>query len=66
MNAWQWMPRALRRKAIATALSDPSNVADVRQQLAKLKVERARTARLLQAMSEAIEDTEALLGELKA
>ena len=66
MNAWKMMPRALRRKAIAATLRDSTNVPDVRRQLAMLKTERAKTMQLLQMMNEAIEDTEALLGEVRA
>lgn len=66
MSLYVLVPRAMRRKTIQVALSDARNVPDVREQLAKLKTEHAKTARLLQAMSEAIEDTEALLGELQA
>ena len=66
MSAWQMVPRAVRRKAIAAALSDPRNVPNVRKQLAALKTERDKTAKLLESMDEAIEDTEALLGEVRA
>jgi hypothetical protein len=66
MNSWQLIPRAVRRKSLAIALRDPRGAPYVRKQLEALKVERDKTARLLQAMNEAIEDTEALLGELNA
>ena len=66
MSLYVLVPRTMRRKTIQVALSDARNVPDVREQLAKLKTEHAKTQRLLQAMSEAIEDTEALLGELQA
>lgn len=66
MSVWVLVPRAMRRKTIQAALSDPSNVPNVRRQLNKLKDEREQHARTLQAMDEAIEDTEALLGELNA
>lgn len=70
MSAWELVPRAVRRKAIAIAiaiaLTEPSNVRNVRPYLAKLKAEHTTTRRLLKAMVEAIEETEALLSEVRA
>ena len=60
------MPRAVRRKTIALALSDPANVPDIRDQLAMLKAARAKAAGVLQKMDETIADTQALLGECSA
>lgn len=66
MSLLSKMPRAVRRKTIALALSDPANVPNIRKQLVKLKAAHADTAGLLQKMAETIEDTEALLGECRA
>jgi hypothetical protein len=66
MSAWGMMPRAARRKAIEFALKDPRNVPAVRRQLQKLRDDREKTAQLLTAMDETIEDTEALVGGLRA
>ena len=56
------VPRAMCRKTINAALIGPSNMLNMRAP----KSEHATPKRLLHVIAEAAEDTEALLGELRA
>jgi hypothetical protein len=60
------MPRAVRRKVMQLAVSDPANIPSIRADLASLKAKREEALALIQRMDEAIQDCQALLGELEA
>jgi|GEM_PF-4457646 len=64
MNAWQSVPRAVRRKLIEKVIKDDPPF--VRQELAKLRKARNKAANDLAMLDEVIEDTAALLAEVQA